>query len=366
MKQTEIKPLCATGEDAYFAASNSAHGFHSYYGECFDRKSIGRLYAIKGGPGTGKSRFMREAARAASRAGWCAEMIYCSSDPESLDGVILMHKGEEIAILDATAPHVYEPSHPGVREEIVNLGQFWNAERLRAHKGEIDALNRRKAEAYRRAYRYLAGYGAMEENSRQLTAAYLRERAIEDFAAKLLQGVPDGTGFRAQTALIHSIGMRGAVGFDTYFAQASKIFLLEDCRGSAERMLEALYRKAAEKSLSVRVSRDPIVPERLDGLFLRGCGYAFAVCSPEECSYPFRKISMRRFVNTGGMRAVRGSVNFAERMRRAMLTGAMDELNTVREIHFQIEQIYADAMDFPAKEAYTKDFCKRLFGTQNE
>ena len=362
-----MKPvLRAAGEDAYFAASNSAHGFHSYYEECFERESICRLYAIKGGPGTGKSRFMREVSEAASRAGWSAEMIYCSSDPDSLDGVVLMRGGEGIAVLDATAPHVYEPSHPGFREEIINLGQFWNADFLRTQRGEIDALNHRKAEAYRRAYRYLAGYGAMEENSRQLAAPYLKEKAITDFAAKLLQGVPDGNGFRAQTALIHSIGMRGAIGFDTYFAQASKIFLLEDCRGSAARMMEALYRRAAEKGLPVRVSRDPIIPEKLDGLFLRGCGYAFAVCPPEECSYPFRKISMRRFVDTGGMRSVRGMVNFAERMRRAMLTGAIDELDEARRIHFQIEQIYIDAMDFPAKEAFTRDFCKKLFGLQND
>lgn len=353
------------GENAYFAASNSAHGFHSYYDECFDRKEITRLFAIKGGPGTGKSRFMRDVAEWGERVGWSAEMIYCSSDPDSLDGVILTRNGEGIAVLDATAPHVYEPSRPGYREEIVNLGEFWNAELLRGHRDELDALNRRKKEAYRRGYRFLCGYEAMEENRRQLVAPFLREQAIAEFAAKLMQGVPVETQFRPEIALMRSVGMCGQVCFDTYFAQARKIFLIEDCRGSARLLMDALYRRAEEKRLRVRVSRDPILPDQIDGLFLCGSGLCFALCLPENCTYPFRKITMRRFVDTGRMRPVRQMVNYTERLRRAMLAGAVEEMDQVRRYHFQIEQIYIAAMDFAAKEEFTKAFCESLFGLKN-
>lgn len=353
--------LRATGENAYFAASNSAHGFHSYYPECFDRENIGRLFAIKGGPGTGKSHFMRAVAAYGEGEGWSAEMIYCSSDPDSLDGVILRRGGEGIALLDATAPHVYEPSRPGFREELVNLGEFWDSKLLLAQKEKIEELNRRKGDAYRRAYRYLEGYGAMDANRGALVAPYIKEKAVADFAGRLMQGVAEESEFLTHTALMRSVGMRGEVGFDTYFAQADKIFLIEDCRGSAAVMMEALYRKAAEKKLRVRVSRDPILPEHVDGLFLCGSRIAFAVCEPDACAYPFRKISMRRFVDTGRMHGVRQAVNYAERMRRAMLTGAIEELATVRQIHFEIEAIYIQAMNFDAETAFTKEFCKKLF-----
>ena len=65
----------STGEDAYFAASNSASGFQSYYAACFDNARIGRLYAVKGGPGTGKSRFLREVAACGAGHGWQTEFI---------------------------------------------------------------------------------------------------------------------------------------------------------------------------------------------------------------------------------------------------------------------------------------------------
>ena len=81
--------MIKTGEDAYFAASNSEAGFHSYYSECFEASHIGRIYAVKGGPGTGKSRFLRDVAEYATAKGSRCEYIYCSSDAASLDGVIL-------------------------------------------------------------------------------------------------------------------------------------------------------------------------------------------------------------------------------------------------------------------------------------
>ena len=79
----------STGENAYFAASNSARGFFSYYDEIFRAARIRHVYAVKGGPGTGKSRFLRDVANRAQACGWQCEYIYCSSDPDSLDGVIV-------------------------------------------------------------------------------------------------------------------------------------------------------------------------------------------------------------------------------------------------------------------------------------
>lgn len=359
----EKEQIRSDGEDAYFVASNSAGGFWCRYSETFDDRRIGRLYAIKGGPGTGKSRFMRDVANAGAAHGWRAEMIYCSSDPDSLDGIILTKEGAEgIAVLDATAPHTYEPRRPGYREEIVNLGAFWSAEALRGERDELDRLNREKANAYCRAYRYLAGYGGMTETLEELTAPFLRERAISRFAEKLTRDLPNGTAFRPRTALMRGVGMRGRVMFDTFFAQAEKICLIEDCHGSAYLLMRELYRQAAEKRLAVRVSRDPILPERTDALFFEESGAVFAVLPQEACRFPHKRVSVRRFVDTRGMRRVRESVNYAERVRRAMLTGAVEELERAANLHFAIEAIYERAMDFSAKEAYTAEFCRRLFG----
>ena len=114
------------------------------------------------------------------------------------------------------------------------------------------------------------------------------------------------------------------------------------------------------------MSHDPIQPEKLDGLFLCDSGIAVVLCPTEECAYPHRQISMRRFVATAGMKGIREELNYAERMRRAMLAGAVEALDAVRQAHFHVEELYIQAMDFEAKEAFTKKFCETLFHLQNE
>lgn len=358
--------LRKTGEDSYFAASNSAEGFHSFYAECFDQPRIDHVYAVKGGPGTGKSFFLRRVAEEAERREWKTEYIYCSSDPTSLDGVILTASSRCIALLDATAPHVYEPRLPGAREEIVDLGAFWDAARLEADRAEIEALNQRKGEAYRRAYRYLAGAGEMLAVHDNVVAPYIRRSAIEGLADRLTREIPNGDGYRMQPALIGSIGMLGEVRLDSYLARADTLYLIEDCHGAAQYLLDAIGRRAVEKRAAVRLSYDPLDPNRLDGIFFTASRIAYAVGAREDCPYPCRRVFMRRFVQTAEMKPIRGAAVYAERMRRALLGGAVDELDRVREAHFELEQIYVKAMDFDAKERFTKAFCMRLFDLQNE
>ena len=70
----------------FFLGANSAHGFHSLYGD-FASSPGDCLRLIKGGPGCGKSSFMRKLAESAEAHGFEVVYILCSGDPESLDGV---------------------------------------------------------------------------------------------------------------------------------------------------------------------------------------------------------------------------------------------------------------------------------------
>ena len=351
-----------TGQNAYFAASNSTVGFVSYYEEIFRASRIGHIWAVKGGPGTGKSRFLQDVAECATQKGWGCEYIYCSSDPNSLDAIILTRAGEEgIALLDATAPHLFEPICPGAWEDIVNLGEFWNSDALTARRTEIEQLNREKKDAYRRAYRYLSGFGDLRANRDALAAPFINRKKISALAEKLLKDLPNGEFYAVQPALIHSVGMRGEVGFDTYFYEAEEIYLIADCHGAAQYLMLELGKLATEKRLSVRISHDPVEAEKIDGLFLCESGIAFVVCPEEECDYPHRLISMRRFVDTASMKHVRRELRAVDRISRAMRGEALDALEKVREVHFRLEDIYSAAMNFEAKEAFTKSFCKKLF-----
>ncbi len=348
------------GEDAYFAASNSCNGFQSYYQECFDRADIDRVWAIKGGPGTGKSRFLREVARAGESAGAVCEYIYCSSDPNSLDGVIIRERERTLALMDATAPHVYEPAHPGVREEIINLGTFWNADALCQRRSAIERLSGEKSDAYRRAYRYLSGAGEMVRIQESLVKPCFYPSKIKRCAAKLLAEVTEGEEYDPRPALMGSIGMKGRIVLNSYCKQAKRLILLEDCYGGASRLLEAILEICREKRLAVRISRDPICPWILDGVFLLKEGIAL-VTSTGEKERGAKRLSARRFLDPMALRRVREELVYAKRCYRAMVDGAIEALHNAESAHFALEEIYMDCMDFSQKEAFTASFCHSLF-----
>lgn len=88
---------------SYFLGANSYNGFYSLYDSFTSLPEIKRLYIIKGGPGCGKSTFMKAIATAANEAGYDVERVLCSADPDSLDGIYI--PGLHIAYVDGTAPH---------------------------------------------------------------------------------------------------------------------------------------------------------------------------------------------------------------------------------------------------------------------
>ena len=100
----------------WFLGANSGNGFSSLY-EGFCRGDGDFLRVIKGGPGCGKSTFMRRIGEAAEARGLEVEYILCSGDPDSLDAILL--PGKKAALVDGTAPHDTAPlGHPAKKVRI--------------------------------------------------------------------------------------------------------------------------------------------------------------------------------------------------------------------------------------------------------
>ena len=69
----------------FFLGANSEEGFFSLYDQLLGGR-LDDLMILKGGPGCGKSTFMRRVGAAMERAGERIVYINCSGDPDSLDG----------------------------------------------------------------------------------------------------------------------------------------------------------------------------------------------------------------------------------------------------------------------------------------
>lgn len=159
-------------ERHYFPGNNTPLGFFSYYRYILGQREAKKIICVKGGPGSGKSTFMKKIGARFAELGESIDYLHCSADESSLDGVVLTDRN--IALIDGTSPHITDPITPGAVDRIVNLGEFWNEEGIAANKEEIIDLNEECSEWYRIAYNYL---NAAKSVFRSLESIY--DKAVE-------------------------------------------------------------------------------------------------------------------------------------------------------------------------------------------
>jgi hypothetical protein len=342
-----------------FAASNSREGFRNYYGEIFTDSRVDRLYIIKGGPGTGKSHFMKVVARRARALGYAVTEFYCSSDPTSLDGIILTRENSPtIGLLDGTAPHLREPVLPGARDEIINLGAFWNPKALTGKRDAIAALGEKKSTAYTRAYACLRAAGEMDSLADSLLDHCVDTHRLNALAARLLRHQSTGEGFEAIPALRRAISMTGKHTLHSFESAASALILPEGGYGLGFKLTKALLTLSEARRHRVYVSYDPLCPEKIDGLLYPDTGLCILVgdaISAEDI--PARAVSLRRYADPEALRSVRGELRHAITLRDTLTDTALRHLTNAATHHFELETLYAAAMDFRAKEEFTERFC---------
>ena len=330
---------------AYYAAINTRKGFLSFFEDIFYSKNIERRYIIKGGPGTGKSSLMKKLAARAENAGKRVDYYYCSSDTSSLDGIIIDAK---IAFLDGTAPHTCDTVLPGVVDEIIDLGRFWNAEYLKSHSDKIIRHQKAKRVAYDSAYKYLCAAGDVLDgrierissciNKKKLEAAIQRICAKE----KTHTSVPCASRVRQTDAF----GVRGRVHLDTLSDRASSRCAVKDYYGSATIFLDSLVRCAERMGIRAHVSLDTVDPTHISEAFFCDSKTYFYICEGDPKAADDTVVNMKRFVDNGELAEQRQVLRALKGTYDVLLGLARESLASAGSEHEKMERIYMSAMDF--------------------
>ena len=335
----------------FFLGANSGAGFYSLYdGFCAGNGDF--LHVIKGGPGTGKSGFMRRMGAAAEKAGLNVEYIVCSGDPGSLDGVYFpaLHTGW----VDGTAPHVMDPVMFGASGDYLNLGEYCDTAGTRAHRGEIAELTAQYKALYVTAYSRLSAAAAAAPcpagliTEDELTAA--RRRALGVCARELPRSSKNLTPGKVSRRFLSAISCDGRLFLTpTLTTLCKRVYTLDDRLGLAEPFLEAVLGEAVSKGVDAMVCPDPLTPRRTETLLLPSLSLGFLALrgdlEPELT--PFRHLRLDAIVPSERLRPLRARLRADERTRRELLSAAVDSLSQAKALHEQLEKIYNPFVDFP-------------------
>lgn len=350
----------------YFLGANTPRGFYSLYDHLIDLETAQAVCILKGGPGCGKSSFMRRIARHAQAAGCSTQFILCSGDPGSLDGLVIPEL--KLAFVDGTAPHVIEPKYPGVVERYINLGQFYDSRGLQQVRAAVAEDTAGYQKHYKRCYRCLSAASELDAEVRELlltpeVEARLAKRA-RGIIARELKG--SGSGGKDLRRFLGAVTHSGQVCcWETVDAQCKRVYALQDSYGLAHTMLLAILNAAAARDYAAVVCPDPMDPGRLAHLLFPELSLAFVTSAPglEYPGRPHRRIRLDAMLTDESFRLARSRIRFTRKVSAALKQEAVDALAQAKARHDVLEQHYNPYVDFDGVYALADRLADELLPT---
>ena len=333
-------------ERNYFGAANGYSGFRSNFSSIFSPNRLDKLFIIKGGPGTGKSTLMRRIKDEYIKE-YDVTTILCSSDPDSLDGLLISKNGVTIGIADGTPPHTLEPQYPGASEDIINLGDGFNFVKLRENRNNIICISENKKLNYNSAYASLKIAGHIYN----YILLYFLKNQYYTVAEEMTS---DCIGFDKvhesdripSDFLVSSFSKSGYKKLPVYFENKRKINMSGD--GISEYILMSEIKKTLDKKgVTYRVFPSAFSNDLPDIIETPSTIYEIAdngentvdslEFMPKTCEYERLRNAYRCFIENAQLSLIRAS-----------------------EYHFKLEDIYSSAISFENNEEKYFDILKKI------
>lgn len=331
-----------------FPGGNTAAGFVGFF-EHLHRQAR-RTVILKGGPGVGKSTLMRKVGKHYEKRCPAVDYYHCSGDPDSLDAVFVPEIG--FLILDGTAPHVVDPTAPGARDGILNLGVCLDERGMAAMAGEIDVLNRDISGCYARAYRYLSAARAVRADAAAVYQEALpdgeKRRMQREWMSLILGGEPGGESH----AFAQAITWKGVLQ-ELDAVLTDTVYCLDAPWGfDADALLRPVWEDAGLRGLARAAYHDPLEADKLAHVSIGSTTFTTAMLSDATAfSPPLRATALRR---------ENARLAFDRAAFDLMQNQAIEALAQAKARHDALERIYIDAMDYARLDEIKHGLMKTL------
>lgn len=334
--------------EKYFLGSFSPEGFRGSFGEVIAEDGY-RTVILKGGAGTGKSSLMKKVSKHFQKSDEVAE-FYCSSDPNSLDAVVL--KKRKRIIVDGTAPHVFDPTFPGVKQKIVNLGDCWNETRLCESEKEIIAVTKEHKKYMERTQRYVRALSSIFTDTYSIAKEAVLQNKLHGFVDRLMKKLSvkkSSTEGKLVSRQLSALTPQGYIthtdtfeGYETYllrdsFFAGSDLILKELCEIfiSRGRVVFASFSNIFEAPVFEHI----LIPE---------LKLAFVSANPLTALKleNVRLINVGRFYDKQLLSQRKSRLRLNKKACCDLTAEASRTMKTALKIHDEIEKYYILSMDF--------------------
>lgn len=350
------------GTPYVFLGANTSDGFVNKFYNKYDNLYT---YIIKGGPGCGKSSFMKAVAKRAEELNQPVIKAPCSSDPTSLDAVILPN--QKIMIADGTSPHVLDPVYPGVKEEIINFGEFWNKEMLENSGEKIIELTDKNKALHKKASVCLNALGRVKRDNFGIYLSAVDIKKTAHFAAMIANRYLAKNGKRAKERVCF---LSGETPNKTVFYQETinclcekKVIINDQMFAVSGIMMSIIRDIALANGYNILTAKNHLLPnEKIDHIIIPEANVAFCT---EADSVKFndtdRRTRTERFCNKEIIKKSANRIALNKKLEVAFLNQTHNLLASAKQVHDQLEEHYIKAMNYERLNEYTEKFINSVF-----
>jgi len=343
----------------YFVCANSSQGFYSLFQE--NLVGLNLVFILKGGPGSGKSTLMKRIGSHFHDLGYEIDFIYCSSDVESLDGVIIPKLS--VAIVDGTAPHVLEPIAPGAIEQYVNLGTAWNIDHLKTHRDEILNLKKIIEENYATLYEAYGLALAVHDEWEKIYIANMDFEKADAFRKLICETLLNYPKVDQKATVKHRFfgtsTPNGAVDFIEHLTEPlAKRYFIKGRPGTGKStLLKAIATKAESLGYDLEIYHCAFDPNSLDMVLIPSLSLCFFDSTAPHEYFPTKEgdefIDMyKAIIKPGTDEAHETELAEISRRYEEEVKRGLAALKVAKEAHAQLEKIYIAATDFEIIEGF--------------
>ncbi len=349
-----------------FPGGNTSEGFYSYYDYILPQDEATRIFIIKGGPGVGKSTFMKQSGQDLLKEGYDVEFMHCSSDPESLDGLVI--PALKVALIDGTAPHIVDPKNPGAVDEIIHLGDFWDEDGMKSNREDIMKANNEVGRLFARAYRYLkAASYVYEDNikiyelaSNRQQANIIAYRIIEDIFGDEKAAENEG-GTRCLFA--SAITPSGLKNYLPSILNTNRLIVLKGHKGTGrEVLLEKIVEAAVIRGYYVECYYCPMTPEKLEHIVIPGKDISIATSSRYHVvlTEDRENYNLDDYLDAAVIKYYKDIAEYNKLEFEGLLNRAILTIQKAKKVHDEMEQYYIHNMDFNALQKCRRETVKKI------
>jgi len=264
-----------------------------------------------------------------------------------------------------------DPKFPGVIDEILNLGEFWNTEGLIKKKDEIRALQAKNKSCYRRAYNYLKMARIAHEDLRDIYEKALDVKIIRKKTNEIIENIFTGIKITERQPKIRhlfasGITPEGLVNFlDSLFSNTDKRYILTGHPGTGKsNLLKRIVYEAETRGLNLEVFHCSMDVDKIEHIIIKDLNIGFITSVKPHTLDKLKDsdeiIDFDEGLIKSKLKGYEDIINYDNSIKWDLLQKAVKSLEETKKVHDDLEKCYIKNMNFAVVNEKIEQIISRI------